>query len=40
MEEALEKLLFPRNAATGESYEGAAEADFDSAFSRVALRNQ
>jgi len=39
MEEALEKLLFPRDAATGNSYEGAAEADYDSAFSRVVLRN-
>jgi hypothetical protein len=40
MEEAIEKLLFPRNTATGAIYEGAAEADFDSAFSRVVLRNQ
>ncbi|HEY8562891.1 MAG TPA: hypothetical protein VIL74_21110 [Pyrinomonadaceae bacterium] len=40
MEEALEKLLFPRDAATGELYEGAAEADFDSAFGRVVLKNQ
>jgi hypothetical protein len=40
MEEALEKLIFPRNPTTGESYEGAAEADYDSAFSRVVLRNQ
>lgn len=40
MQEAIEKLLFPRNTTTGASYEGAAEADFDSAFSRVVLRNQ
>ena len=40
MQEALEKLLFPRNTNTGALYEGAAEADFDSAFSRVVLRNQ
>ena len=40
MQEALEKLLFPRNAETGALYEGAAEADFDSSFSRVVLRNQ
>jgi hypothetical protein len=40
MQEALEKLLFPRNTQTGALYEGAAEADFDSAFSRVVLRNQ
>ena len=40
MEEAIEKLLFPRNTGTGALYEGAAEADFDSAFSRVVLRNQ
>ncbi len=39
MEEALEKLIFPRNTATGATYEGAAEADYDSAFSRVVLRN-
>lgn len=39
LEEALESLLFPRNTNTGELYEGAAEADFDSAFSRVVLRN-
>ena len=40
MQEALQKLLFPRNTETGALYEGAAEADFDSAFSRVVLRNQ
>jgi hypothetical protein len=40
MQEAIEKLLFPRNPQTGALYEGAAEADFDSAFSRVVLRNQ
>jgi hypothetical protein len=40
MEEAIEKLPFPRNSETGAIYEGAAEADFDSAFSRVVLRNQ
>lgn len=40
MQEAIEKLLFPRNTETGALYEGAAEADFDSAFSRVVLRNQ
>lgn len=40
MQEALQKLIFPRNVNTGELYEGAAEADFDSAFSRVVIRNQ
>lgn len=39
MEEALEQLLFPRNTQTGDTYEGAAEADYDSSFSRVVLRN-
>lgn len=39
MEEALERLIFPRDEATGALYEGAAEADYDSAFSRVVLRN-
>lgn len=39
MEEALEQLIFPRSAQTGDTYEGAAEADYDSAFSRVVLRN-
>ncbi|MDQ3799521.1 MAG: hypothetical protein M3384_08730 [Acidobacteriota bacterium] len=39
MEEALEQLIFPRNPQTGDTYEGAAEADYDSAFSRVVLRN-
>lgn len=39
MEEALEQLIFPRNPTTGDTYEGAAEADYDSAFSRVVLRN-
>ncbi len=39
MEEALENLIFPRNTQTGDTYEGAAEADYDSAFSRVVLRN-
>ncbi|MGI9055140.1 MAG: hypothetical protein ACR2F2_04985 [Pyrinomonadaceae bacterium] len=39
MEEALERLIFPRDPATGDTYEGAAEADYDSAFSRVVLRN-
>lgn len=39
MAEALEQLLFPRNTQTGDTYEGAAEADYDSAFSRVVLRN-
>ena len=39
MEEALERLIFPRDPNTGDSYEGAAEADYDSAFSRVVLRN-
>ena len=40
MQEAIEKLLFPRNTETGALYEGAAEADFDSAFNRVVIRNQ
>jgi len=35
----LEQLLFPRDTQTGDTYEGAAEADYDSAFSRVILRN-
>ena len=39
MEESLEQLVFPRSPQTGDTYEGAAEADYDSAFSRVALRN-
>lgn len=39
-EEALENLLFPRSTTTGDLYEGAAEADYDSSFSRVVLRNQ
>lgn len=39
MEEALEQLIFPRDTRTGDTYEGAAEADYDSAFSRVVLRN-
>ena len=39
MAEALEQLLFPRDTQTGDTYEGAAEADYDSAFSRVILRN-
>ena len=39
MEEALERLIFPRDPNTGDTYEGAAEADYDSAFSRVVLRN-
>lgn len=40
VEEALNQLIFPRSTATGDTYEGAAEADYDSAFSRVVLRNQ
>jgi hypothetical protein len=39
LQQALDELIFPRNTQTGDSYEGAAEADYDSAFSRVALRN-
>jgi hypothetical protein len=38
MQEALDKLIYPRNTR-GNTYEGAAEADYDSAFSRVVLRN-
>jgi hypothetical protein len=40
LEEALEEQLFPRRTATGALCEGAAEAGFDPALSRVVPRNQ